>query len=448
MRITSVRLHPAIAPLVALAALAGAAPAAADEQVALPTLDRYRFGQRSLLAADADETYDGMVTGGLSVGPRWSGDWSGPFTTASIRADLGVSAEPFTHFDLFSDMDGRWAMGPSNGSGPGGLDLAGHHGMKGNLSLIDSGGFFLDLAPVQTVNHATSSSWGMRAADVAPEWFIDQNLGGTLWLSLGSREGPDRPTLQSLGLTYDLRATYYQPFETPGAPTPRKRLIHRVSLAAGLREHDDASRLDAMFLVPSYVTTDSELTAVRWHRFDYEIIQFRLHGVEVDDLSGYAELSIGGSVMGGDHIDELLHTSKMNVAFRLDAPDLLDFGIAGGHEPGFDPAGRRALGITSFEANLTVDPTPHHYGMSARGRIDRFVELEEDIDDQWRGHISGELYTRIFGMQLGSAARGSHGSPTGSMGWDPFSETVRWSAYVGGFLRGEACFSARCDKQK
>ena len=58
-----------------------------------------------------------------------------------------------------------------------------------------------------------------------------------------------------------------------------------------------------------------------------------------------------------------------------------------------------------------------------------------------------ELYTRIFGLQLGGAGRGAYGEPTGSMGWNPFVGPKGWSAYVGGFLRGEACFSARCEKR-
>jgi hypothetical protein len=221
-----------------------------------------------------------------------------------------------------------------------------------------------------------------------------------------------------------------------------------VYAAAGYREHNDnAFRVNVSFLRPHYVTTDSTFTPDRWHRFDFELAKLVMHGAEVDELSGYMEASLGISSAFQEAGVEPLYTGIVDLALRFDAPGLLDFGIAGAHKPGFDPAGERVLGITQFEVHLTVDPEPHHYGGSVRGRIDRLVELEQDIDDEWRGQITGELYTRIFGLQFGAAGRGAYGEPTGSMGWNPFAGPTSWSAYVGGFLRGEACFSLRCEKR-
>jgi hypothetical protein len=169
-------------------------------------------------------------------------------------------------------------------------------------------------------------------------------------------------------------------------------------------------------------------------------------GGETDDLSGYAEATLGGSTIfqegvGGDP----LQTANIRIALRLDAPGVLDFGLAGSHTPGFDPTGTQALGLTSFEAHLRIDPDPHHYGALVRGRIDRVVSLATQVDDVWQGQLQGELYTRLFGVMFGSDTRGGYGQPTGSMGWNPFTTQRTWSAYVGGFLRGEACFSARCE---
>lgn len=312
---------------------------------------------------------------------------------------------------------------------------------------VDHGGFYLDLAPRQTVFHSTAASWGLRPIDVAPESFVDHTWGMSVWFNHGSRGGPDRPGLKALEVGYDMRATHYSHIPLGRLTQPQTRTVHDVYLGAGYREHNDnALRINLQFLRPHYVHMTSLLTPKRWHRFDVDAAKLVMHGGEVDELSGYLEGTVGMSTAFQDAGGDPVPTANVDLALRFDAPDLLDFGIAGGHHPSFDPAGGRVLGITSFETHLTIDPDPHHYGGTVRGRIDRIVDLVDDVDDAWRGHITGELYSRIFGLQLGADARGSYGDPTGSMGWNPFATEAHWSAYAGGFLRAEACFSARCRK--
>lgn len=421
--------------LPAVALIAAASPALAQEPVALETLDDARLELLPLRAAE-DGVHarlgGGLELNGVSTGPR--PDY---LAAGELAAELGFHGDSW-HYGYGSLRPTAW-WSPARGT----PDLAFRGAAGAYVNLLPAHDAAVDLETKARIDYSSQADLGGRRIDVGPAPFTDAAVAATLRLIGGNGIERRRSEQLMVGLGYHLRDTRYE----WGGPSLQS---HGVQLGLGQSEHKHDTHFHVNFLRGRYahqtVTHDTGqlLTymmpvARPQHRFDFEFFDLDMRMFEKDDWAATFDLGIGWSFLWwGPNRDDPNHTPAVTLGASVGDDDFT-LGFTTRHRLAQNPRASRALGLTELELMMKVNPRDLHFGFDILGKVTRVNDLVNDeVEDAWLAQFSSELYGSIEGAEMGLDGAVSHGQPTGSMGFDPFLQPAMWSARAGVFLRGRA----------
>jgi hypothetical protein len=415
-----------------------AVPARAAAEPRLEHSEQRSLGLDSLVAAsDEDEVY-ARLWAGIRGGFLRRGVFA-PDVDAKLGAAVGVYDTPRSGFDVIGELGGGWPeLGAGGSAGDGDMPP-----VSGRLRARGAFGFELadvlrwELELEGTAETALDGERSVRPHDVGPAPFRAGAIAPVVWLLYPPLDDDDTRLGMATGASFGA-VDYLGPEASSGR--------HRIQAwwALGLRSSDDGNdphraevRLPDVGIIQWSRPDGEPLTAI-----DFALrASFQLAGARATDSGGSVAFGadLGWAVFERDAADEeapLIDTADMGFDFTFADREVGSIVLGVHHDPAVTPLGT-PVGVTRLEVLGRLAPDEPALGSGVVATVGRIADLVSDRDDVWTFELGGEAWVRVDVVELGVDGGGGRGSPTGSMGWDPFAAEPGYWGRAGAFARAK-----------
>lgn len=398
--------------------------------------DRRALGLDSLLAASDDDEVWARLWARLRSGFVRRGVF-GPDTDAQLGAALGVYETPRTSLDVDASLGAGWPELDGAGEIGDMPAIAGRLSTRGGFEIDLPARLRLELESTAAVETALDAERSVRPREVGPAPFRAAEVAPAAWLSWPLRGEEQDDERMAVAVGASARTVGYL---APGSPAASQGLHGWGAIGGRFQNYNRSDGFRGETRLPEIgLVTWSRPDAAPWRAVDFALrANFQLAGRRTRDHGGAVAIGadLGWVIFLEAYDDEgvVLNTADMGIDFTLTNYEMGSATIAIHHDPAVTPLGS-PVGITSFELEGRLAPNDLPLGAALIGTVGRIVDIVSSHDDVWTFELGAELYVRIDMIELGIDGGAGRGSPTGSMGWDPFAGAPGYFGRGGIFAR-------------